>query len=262
MLASRKSAAACEMSRDDQRLARSDDAAEDGLLDLEDDLRPRPRAALLLVHPRGVGLELLAVLGEQREPDAIARHEPGDPRRERLEGERARPTERAMISSIAFCVCSCSISPSVAWWVCSCPRSAAPAIRSGAWPATARISITDPRRDRPGRARRGRRGMPPATDPGDRLDHAEAGRSRPQMTQTGARRSAVAHVRCGGRHLVGRRRPAAAAGRTTRDAASRRGRAPGACAPSTLYTPRATFPCPPRCRRSDRRGRPSRACTR
>src|SRR6185503_18623667 len=47
----------------DQRLARADDAAEDGLLDLEHDLRARPRAALFLLDPCGVGLELLAVLG-------------------------------------------------------------------------------------------------------------------------------------------------------------------------------------------------------
>ena len=91
MLASRKSAAACRDVGNDQRLARSDDAAEDGLLDLEDHLGPRPRAPLFFVDPRGVGLELLAVLVQQREPDAIAGHQPGDPRGERLEGERARP---------------------------------------------------------------------------------------------------------------------------------------------------------------------------
>ena len=34
---------------DDQRFARADDAAEQRLLDLEDDLRPRPRAPLLFV---------------------------------------------------------------------------------------------------------------------------------------------------------------------------------------------------------------------
>ena len=40
------------------------------------------------LHARGVGLELLAVLGEQGEPDAVAGHEPGDPAGERMEGER------------------------------------------------------------------------------------------------------------------------------------------------------------------------------
>ena len=75
---------------DDQRFARADDAAEHRLIDLEHDLGPRPGAAFLLVHARGVGLELLAVLGQQREADAIARHEPRDARGERLEGQRSR----------------------------------------------------------------------------------------------------------------------------------------------------------------------------
>ena len=73
---------------DDHRLARSNDAAEDRALDLEDDLRPWPRPALFLLHARGVGLELPSVFGEERQADTIARREPGDPRGERLEGER------------------------------------------------------------------------------------------------------------------------------------------------------------------------------
>ena len=49
--------------------------AKGGAIHLEDDVRPGPSAAFVLVHARGVGLELLAVFGEQRQPDSIARDE-------------------------------------------------------------------------------------------------------------------------------------------------------------------------------------------
>ena len=104
---------------DDQRLARPHDAADERRSTLKTTSGRGAVAALVLVHARGVGLELLAVLAEQRQPDAVARHEARDPRA-RAPGRRAcTSTDRATISSIAFCVCSCSISLSVARCACS-----------------------------------------------------------------------------------------------------------------------------------------------
>jgi hypothetical protein len=62
----------------DDRLARPDHVAEQRAVGLEDDLRARTRSPLLFVHPRGVGLELLAGFVEQRQADAIAGHQPRD----------------------------------------------------------------------------------------------------------------------------------------------------------------------------------------
>ena len=92
-LASRKSGAASLMSPMISGSRDAHDAAESRALDLEDDLRPRAGAALVLLHPRGVGLELPAVLRQQRQADAVARNEPRNARRQRL--ERQRHVDRA-----------------------------------------------------------------------------------------------------------------------------------------------------------------------
>ena len=62
-------------------------------LDLEDDLRPRRRAATLVGRARGERLEFPAVLRQQREAETIGGHETCDPRRQRLErhGDVRRP---------------------------------------------------------------------------------------------------------------------------------------------------------------------------
>ena len=70
---------------DDDRFPRPDHGAEESAVRLEHDLGARPGPPLLVVHPRRVGLELLAGLVQQRQADAIAGHQPRDPRRERLE---------------------------------------------------------------------------------------------------------------------------------------------------------------------------------
>ena len=91
---------------------------------------------------------------------------------------------RAMISSIAFCIWSCSISPSVSSCVCCCTwiRFAIVPIRRVA--SDARISMTIQAEMTCTRTP-GRVGMPPATV------HAIASITpkttiSPQMTQTGA----------------------------------------------------------------------------
>ena len=73
---------------DQQRFQRSHHLPDRGAVDLEHDVRTRAVAALVLLDPRGEGLELLAGLGQQREPDPVARHQPGDPHRQRLERQR------------------------------------------------------------------------------------------------------------------------------------------------------------------------------
>ncbi len=62
-------------------------------LDLEDDLRPRTRTAILVGCARGERLEFPAVLRQQCKAETIRGHETRDPRRQRLEcqGDVRRP---------------------------------------------------------------------------------------------------------------------------------------------------------------------------
>ena len=88
MFASRKSGAASLMSLMIIGSRERTTPPSDRALDLEDNLRPRARAALLLLDPSRVGLKLPAVVGEQGQADAIARHQSRDARGQRLEGQR------------------------------------------------------------------------------------------------------------------------------------------------------------------------------
>ena len=163
-------------------------------------------------------------------------------------------TERAMISSIAFCVWSCSISPSVSWCVDSCAR-----MRCGQRAEPLRRQRGEDQHHRPGRDdlddddRPCAGCLPPRSRPAAWITPNRP--TSPQITQTGARWSrdiidlgdgslyAAATGRSGRSNQYGRRcRPAPG---------------PDASAASTLYTPRAPFPYPLRCRRSGRPARPS-----
>ena len=84
-LTSSRSASACAIVGDQQRLERAHHHADRRAVDLEDDVRTRPVAPLVLLDARGEGFELLAGLGQQRQPDAIAADQAGDPHRQRLE---------------------------------------------------------------------------------------------------------------------------------------------------------------------------------
>ena len=64
-----------------------------GAVDPEDDVGTRPVAPLVLLDPCRERFELLARLGQQREPDAIAADQAGNPHRQRL--ERQADVDRA-----------------------------------------------------------------------------------------------------------------------------------------------------------------------
>ena len=94
-------------------------------------------------------------------------------------------TDFAMISSIAFCVCSCSISASDAWWVCSCSRirPAIDPIRRVA--RTARISTTIQAEDLDQHKRASGNGPAAIQAAASTIPKA---RTRAQMNQIGVRR--------------------------------------------------------------------------
>ena len=130
-----------------------------------------------------------------------------------------------MISSIAFCVCSCSISPSVAWCVCSL---LADALRHR--PDPARGERREDQHDHPRRDDLDEDARPPrhaaGDDPRRRLDQRRTALSGPRLP-----RRAPGDRERHGDHRGFRRsggklpRPAAAADRTTSDGEAVRTRA-------------------------------------
>ena len=92
-LTSSRSASADADVGNEQRLERTDHHPMAVLSTRKDDVRTRPVAPLVLLDACGEGLELLAGLGQQRQPDAIAADQAGNPHRQRL--ERQADVDRA-----------------------------------------------------------------------------------------------------------------------------------------------------------------------
>ncbi len=201
------------------------------------------------LHPRGVGLELLAVLGEQREPDAIARHEPRDPRGERLEGERHVDRARDDVEHRVLRLELLDLAERRLVRVLLLRQP----LRHGGDPPGRdgqRRTAGSPTRSSSGTKTSGWSGMPPAS--AQAIGCAAPKRDQHPDGPDGARSSRAAHGGVRTDPASGCTPPArgAADDRTTAAGGDRRDRARAACAASILYTPRAPSPCRPRCRRS------------